>query len=493
MSGQVRRLLVGEHHARVLAEVPDLGTDGWRRLTAEPSLTWRRVAAARPAAAATPLRRRRGKVEALPRPDPATPAPALLEATGTATGTASVARQRLAARVATRLRDAGLTAQVLGVAPAEPGPDPVAEESCWPAGAGVLIFGPGDQDEVNRRFGLAAAAWSLDPDEVPAPSVPSAGLARRNRERRAAVDSLAALCVLPLLAMAVPSLGAATDTRTWGLLLAAAVVGVAVPLLALQALAHRWPWLTEARSRGMVGAAALVVLLVLARAAVAVRVPPPLLAVLALLVAAACVPPVLRLLPEPPVRAAAVGVPVALALLAAPVGDLLDGGYLARLGLRPTDVALSLPQRWWSGAFFAATALAGLAVLAVGWGLLRQADVTGGRRLPPVPVLAVCGVVYAAAVLAFAWGTAWSQGAARPGELPGHWGGIDPAWVCWSATGGPADRVGFTGRRLPPTDVAVVWLGGAGGRAALWSPVSGGVTLDGPVQLRLRDAPGRCG
>ena len=220
-------------------------------------------------------------------------------------------------------------------------------------------------------------------------------------------------------------------------------------------------------------------------------------------------------------RAVAVGAPVALALVAAPVGDLLDGVYLDRLGLRPTDVAVSFAQRWWSGAFFGVTALAGLVLAAVAWGWWRQLDAVGRRRTPAAALLALLGAVYAAALLALSAGVAWNQAGAAADRLPGRWGGIAPAWVCWSPAGagaagggaggggvggasagggsagggavdGSASAVPFAGKGLPPTEYAVVWLGGADGQYALWSPEFGGVRISDQVQLRLRDAPGRC-
>jgi hypothetical protein len=312
------------------------------------------------------------------------------------------------------------------------------------------------------------------------------------RRRRARVDVLAGLCVLPLLLMAVPTLGPWLDQRTWALLLAAAVVCVALPLLVVQALVHGRPALAAVRSRALGLAAALVVLLVAARLAIRLPVPPLVVLVLAALLVAGLTSVALRLLPSSrPVRAVAVGAPVALALVAAPVGDLLDGVYLDRLGLRPSDVAVSFAQRWCSGAFFGVTALAGLVLPAVAWGWWRQLDAVGRRRTPAAALLALLGAVYAAALLALSAGVAWNQAGAAADRLPGGWGGIAPAWVCWSPAGGGA-AVPFAGKGLPPTEYAVVWLGGADGQYALWSPELGGVRISDQVQLRLRDVPGRC-
>ena len=315
------------------------------------------------------------------------------------------------------------------------------------------------------------------------------------------MDLLAGVCVLPLLLMAVPTLGPWLDQRTWALLLAAALVCVALPLLVVQALVHGRPALVAVRARALGLAAALVVLLVAARLVIRLPVPPLAVLVLAALLVAGLTPVALRLLPSSrQVRAVAVGAPVALALVAAPVGDLLDGVYLDRLDLRPTDVAVSFAQRWWSGAFFGVTALAGLVLAAVAWGWWRQLDAVGRRRTPAAALLALLGTVYAAALLALAVGVAWNQAGAASDRLPGRWGGIAPAWVCWApAGGGPvagatagAAAVPFAGRGLPPTEYAVVWLGGADGQYALWSPDLGGVRISDQVQLRRRDAPGRC-
>ena len=348
LGGNLRRLVVGEQRCKVIIEVPDLGVDGWRRLSADPQLRWRRLNPGRPLAGPATLRRRRGKVESPGRPDSAAPAPALLEASGAASGTAAPARQRLAVRAMARLSAAGLHGEVLGAAADEPGVEPVEPESVWPASEDVLIFGPADQDELDRRFALVTGAWSVPEGAAAAPSV----VEPAQRRRRAGVDVLAGLCVLPLLLMAVPTLGPWLDRRTWALLLAAALVCVALPLLVVQALVPGRPALAAVRSRALGLAAALVVLLVAARLAIRLPVPPLVVLVLAGLLVAGLAPVALRLLPSSrPARAVAVGAPVALALVAAPVGDLLDGVYLDRLGLRPTDVAVSFAQRWWSGAY----------------------------------------------------------------------------------------------------------------------------------------------
>ncbi|HWN32919.1 MAG TPA: hypothetical protein VNP03_09245, partial [Pseudonocardia sp.] len=351
--------------------------------------------------------------------------------------------------------------------------------------------------QLDRRFALVTGAWSVPEGAAAAPSV----VEPAQRRRRARVDLLAGLCVLPLLLMAVPTLGPWLDQRTWALLLAAALVCVALPLLLVQALVHGRPALVAMRARALGLAAALVVLLVAARLVIRLPVPPLAVLVLAALLVAGLTPVALRLLPSSrQVRAVAVGAPVALALVAAPVGDLLDGVYLDRLDLRPTDVAVSFAQRWWSGAFFGVTALAGLVLAAVAWGWWRQLDAVGRRRTPAAALLALLGTVYAAALLALAVGVAWNQAGAASDRLPGRWGGIAPAWVCWApAGGGPvagatagAAVVPFAGRGLPPTEYAVVWLGGADGQYALWSPDLGGVRISDQVQLRRRDAPGRC-
>ena len=137
------------------------------------------------------------------------------------------------------------------------------------------------------------------------------------------------------------------------------------------------------------------------------------------------------------------------------------------------------------------TALAGLVLAAVAG--RRQLAAVGRRRTPAAALLALLGAVYAAALLALAAGVAWNQAGAASDQLPGRWGGIEPAWVCWSPAGGGSTAVvPFVGRGLPPTEYAVVWLGGADGQYALWSPELGGVRISDQVQLRRRNTPGRC-
>ncbi|HEY1969392.1 MAG TPA: hypothetical protein VGH89_15680, partial [Pseudonocardia sp.] len=361
--------------------------------------------------------------------------------------------------------------------------------SAWPAAGGVLVFGPAEQAELNRRFALAASIWSLPSDRARPPKVPEPG----QRRRRAIVDLVAVLCVLPLLLMAVPTVGPWLDLRGWALLLAAAAVAVAVPVLVVQALIPRWPLLVGARARALGAAAGLLVLLVLARLLISVPLPPTVVLVVAAGVVAVLTPVALRLLPLD--RPALIGLallPVLLALLATPVGDLLDGVYLERLGLRPTDVALSFAQRWLSGAYFGVIALAGVALAAALWGAFYQLDAVGRRRaVPPAPVLALLGLVYAVALLALSAGAAGRQAGAGNDGLPGRWGGIAPVWVCWSAP--PGGYVPYTGAERPPTGVTVAWLGGASGRFALWSGDTGGATVSDQVQLRIRPSAGPCG
>jgi hypothetical protein len=98
LGGYLRRLVVGEQRCKVIIEVPDLGVDGWRRL---------------------------------------------------------------AVRAMAQLSAAGLHGEVLGAAADEPGVEPVEPESVWPASDDVLIFGPADQDELDRRFALVTGAWSV--------------------------------------------------------------------------------------------------------------------------------------------------------------------------------------------------------------------------------------------------------------------------------------------------------------------------------------------
>jgi len=195
----------------------------------------------------------------------------------------------------------------------------------------------------------------------------------------------------------------------------------------------------------------------------------------------------------------AVGAPVALALVAAPVGDLLDGVYLDRLDLRPTDVAVSFAQRWWSGAFFGVTALAGLVLAAVAWGWWRQLDAVGRRRTPAAALLA-CSA-RCTRPRCWPWPSAWrgTRRVRRPigcpaGGAASHrpgCAGPRPGAARWLAR--PRVRQSCPSPAgLPPTEYAVVWLGGADGQYALWSPDLGGVRISDQVQLRRRDAPGRC-
>lgn len=491
VNGFLRRFVLGERHCRVIFEVPDLGMDAWRRLTAEPGLSWRRLPASRQPSGVPSLprkRRERGRIEPLTRVD--TPVPALVEASGPSFGTASAATQRLAARATAALRMAGLQGEVVGAAASVRDAEPINRDSVWPASDGVLIFGPPDQAELDRRFALTASTWALDLQRLRRPSVGELGEGRR----RAWLDVGAGLCVLPLLLMTVPTVGPWLGTRSWAVLLAASVVCVAGLLLVVQALSHRRPVLARVRSRALAMSVGLLVLLVAARAITGLPVPPSVVLAVAVLLVAALVPVALRLLPTAPPTPVLVGVPLLLAIVAAPVGELLDGVYLGRLGLRVTDVELTFAQLCWSGAFFGLTALAGLALAAALWGVFYQLDAVGGRRtVPPAPWLAVLGLVYLAALLALAANIAWTQAGPGPDGLPGRWAGLAPSWVCWSpANGGQSPAVAFTGRALPPTDRAVAWLGNTPGRSALWSADSGGVTVSGQVQVRLRDAPGPC-
>jgi hypothetical protein len=518
--GLVHRLLGAEHQCRVIVEVAELGADEWRRLatdprlTEEPRLSWRRVGAGRPVGNGqngipSMPRRRRTRVRAdLPSPvRTESPTTILLEATGSSAGPPSVAKQRVAERAVAALRAAGLRADPVGATeidedPATAVPDGAAD-TVWPASDDVLVFGPSDRSELERRYEVLAAAWSLDPYPARSPDTavpPAPELSAPARARRRAVrDSGAVLCTLPLLLMIVPTLGPWWDGRTWLLFLAVALLCLALPLLALQALSHRAPGLVTVRNRALVLAAVLLVLLLLARALVAVPLPPAVPMVAALAVVVVGTPLALRWLPtagpgtaSPSARAAVLaGLPVLLAVLAAPVGDMLDGVYLSRLGLRATDVTLTFAQRWWSGAYFAVLALAAVALAATAWGLWCQLDASGRRqRLPTGPVLALCGAVAVGALLAASAAGARNRAMAGPGELPGAWGGIHPVWVCWTAP--PGGPVPFAGPRLPPTATAVGWLGSTPGRLALWSPASGGVLVSDQVQLRVRDGAGPC-
>jgi hypothetical protein len=411
-----------------------------------------------------------------------------VEAIGTAPGTPATAKRRVAARALVAVRSAGLHGEVVGAADAEPAAEPAATSSVWSAPDGVLIFGPADQPEVSRRFEVAASAWSLDTARARPPEVPDSSVWRR----RAWVDVITGLCLLPLLLMAVPTVGPWLGERDWALWLSASIVCVAVPLLVVQALSPRWPLLTTVRARVLGLAAALVVLLVAARIAVSVPIPPSVVLIGAALVVAVLTPVALRLLPH---RASGLLglalIPVTLAAISAPIGDMLTGVYLNRLGLRATDVAQTFAQRWWSGAFFGIVALAGLAVAATAWGVLYQLDAVGRRKVvPPASVLAVLGVVYVAALLALSLGAAWKQAAVGSDGLPGRWGGIAPTWVCWSAP--DPGRIPFAGIEPPPTSIAVAWLGGTPGRVALWSADVGGATVSDDVALRVRNSAGPC-
>lgn len=489
LTGFVRRIVVGEHHCRVLIEVPDIGVDAWRRLTADHSLSWRRIPTLRqPGGVPIPPRRRRtrGKIEPTARAD--LPVPALVEASGTASGTSAVAKQRVAARAIAALRTAGLDGEVLGAAGAEEGSELVGEDLVWPSSEGVLIFGPPEQDELDRRLAMTASVWSLDADGLRRPSADERG----QRRRRTRIDLGAALCVLPLLLMAVPTVGPWFDGRTWVFLLAAATVCVVLPLLVLQAMAQSRPMLGEVRNRATGLTVGLLVLLLLARLLTGVPVPPTVVTAVAGLMVAVRVPIALPLLPvEVPTRAVLWGAPILLAVAAAPVGDLLDSIYLGRLGLHATDVQQTFAQRWLSGAFFGVTVLAGMAVAAVLWGLVYQLDAVGRRRVtPPAALVTVLSLVYLVAMLALAAGVAGTRAEAAEGELPGSWGGIAPRWVCWSPAGtGPTP---FAGVALPPTGTAIAWLGDAAGQHALWSPETGGVTIPAQIELRVREAPGPC-
>jgi hypothetical protein len=495
LTSYVRRLAVGEQHCRVIIEVADLGATGWRRLTADPELRWRRITGARLGTAA--LRRRRGRAEPVPKTEAAAPVPALLEATGVASGSAAVAKQRLAATAMARLHAAGLDGVVVGAAPADPAeplPEPVAAELAWPASADVLIFGPAEPAELNRRFAVAASAWSLDSDSARPPLVTEPA----ERRRRARMDVITGLCVLPLLLMLVVTVGPWLDQRSWALLLVAALVCVALSLLAVHALTRRHRFFARVRARVLAMGIALVAVLLAARVATRIPVPPLAVVIASAVVVAVFTPVALRLLPaEVPVRAVATWVPLVLVLVAAPVGDLLDGVYLDRLGLRATDVSLTFAQRWWSGAFFGVTALAGLVLGAAVWGWVRRLDAMGRRRaVPPASMVALCGAVYGAVLLAMTASVAWHQAEGTLGELPGRWGGIAPVWVCWSvAAPGSTNAAGsesFTGWAPPPTSHTVAWVGSSGGRHALWSPDTGGATVPDSVRLTRRGEPGRC-
>jgi hypothetical protein len=492
VTGFLRQVMIGRHHCRVLIEVPDLGVDGWRRLSGDPELSWRRVPASRqPGAQASgppAPRKRRARSSMEPRRKPDAPAPAVVEAVGAAPGTPAMAKRRVAARALVAVRTAGLHGEVFAAADAEPAPEPAATTSVWSASDGVLVFGPADQREVSRRFEAAASAWSLDPVRARAPEVLDASVWRR----RAGVDLLTGLCLLPLLLMAVPTVGPWLAQRDWALWLSASIVGVAVPLLAVQALSPRWPFLTTVRARVLGAAVLLVVLLAVARCLVSLPIPPSVVLVGSALVVAVLTPVALRLLPHRSSGLLGLAlIPVILAALAAPVGDMLNGIYLSRLGLRATDVAQTFAQRWWSGAYFGIVALAGLAIAATAWGVLYQLDAVGRRKaVPPASVLTVLGVVYLAALLALSSGAAWKQAGVGSDGLPGRWGGLTPVWVCWSAP--EPGRIPFAGVEPPPTSIAVAWLGGTPGRVALWSADIGGATVSDAIQLRVRTGAGSC-
>ncbi|HZZ46494.1 MAG TPA: hypothetical protein VFE65_06390, partial [Pseudonocardia sp.] len=445
VTGFLRQVMIGRHDCRVLIEVPDLGVEGWRRLCGDPGLSWRRIPASRRPGTSTggPAvpRRRRARASMEPRPKPDAPVPAVVEAVGSASGTPALAKRRVASRALVAVRAAGLHGDVLGAADAEPASEPAVTSEVWSASGGVLVFGPADRDEVARRFAVAASAWELDTARMRAPEVPDSSVWRR----RAWIDVLAGLCLLPLLLMAVATVGPWLGQRTWALWLAASIVCVAVPLLAVQALSPRWPLLTTVRVRVLGLAAVLVLLVVVARAAVSVPIPPSMVLVGAALLVAVLSPVALRLLPHrAPGLLGLTLVPIALAAVSAPIGDMLNGVYLGRLGLRATDVAQTFAQRWWSGAYFGIVALAGLAVAATAWGVLYQLDAMGRRKaVPPASVLTVLGAVYLAALLALASGAAWKQAAVGSDGLPGRWGGITPVWVCWSAA--DPGRIPFAG------------------------------------------------
>ena len=488
---------MGEHHCRVIIEVADLSADGWRRLIAEPELSWRRIAVPRHLSGQAGItglpRRRRSRARVVPLVKVDAPMPALLEVSGTASGTAAVAKQRLATQALVALRSAGLRGEALGAAAAEAagtdsGGAVLGEDLVWPTSNGVLIFGPSEQQELDRRFELACSVWSLGVDRIRRPEVPSPG----QRRRRTVTDLVTGLCVLPLLAMAVPTVGPWLDRRSWALWIAVASVCVAVALAVAHTLSARWPLLAVVRGRGLRAAGLLLALLLLARLLVAVPLPPVALMVTAAVLAAVLFPIALRLLPVThTARLALAGLVGSLVLVAAPVGDLCNAVYLGRLGLRATDVTQTFAQRWWSGAFFGATTLAGVALAVTLWGVVYQLDAVGRRSAKPsTPLLAVCGLVYLAALLAMAAAEAGNQAAAGADELPAGWGGIAPVWVCWSPP--PGVMVPFAGRALPPSTASAVWLGSADARFALWSAQTGGATVSDQVQLRVRDTAGPC-
>ncbi len=519
LSRSLTRVVVGEHHCRVLVEVPDLDPGAWRRLTADPTLSWRRIGAPRAGAAPdapsgapverragtavgpragapVPLRRRRGKVEAPVRRDrpagrdPSAPVPALLEVTGSATGVATVAQRRLAVRALSRLRAAGLTGEVVGTGPADAPACAPPSVRVWPAGRRATLWAPAEQDELDRRFALLAAAWPGLSGRSPRVGAPD------EARVRARVDGAAALCLLPLLLMVVPTAGPWWDSRRWVLVLTAATVCVGLPLLVVHHLAERRRFFGSVRRRILVAAPALLLMLLLTRVLVAVPVPPLVVAAAAGLALAVATPVALRTVPalgtEPGARLAVLAVPAMLVLAAVPVGELLVENYLAPLGLRPADVTLTVAQRWLSGALFGLCALAAAVVAVATWGWAHRSD--GSERLrrpPPAPVLAVLGVVLVAGLFAACAAVAGNRAAPDRGGLPGSWIGVTPTWVCWSVPGGPAGAP-FVGRALPPAGQATVWLGGASGRQTLWSPESGGVTIADPVRLLLRDGPGPC-
>ncbi|MGC7099347.1 hypothetical protein ACPZ19_32130 [Amycolatopsis lurida] len=192
-------------------------------------------------------------------------------------------------------------------------------------------------------------------------------------------------------------------------------------------------------------------------------------------------------------QAAAWGLPLVLGGFTPFAGDLLlSEGYLGALGLRAHDVSVTSAERWLSGAVCTGIALAGAYLVLAGWGMFRRIGAVRGGVTGAFgwSVLLFVSVLYLLTAILAGFQVARQAAEAGPGQLPGYWPGVHPAWVCWQPTG--TDPVPFAGNGLPPTDQAVAWLGTADGRHALWTPTTRGVLVPDDVILRKVPTGGRC-
>ncbi|MDI5978399.1 hypothetical protein [Amycolatopsis magusensis] len=505
-------LLFGEYEVKVLVDVPSV-TEVLDGRFGE--LTVRVVEEARPAPRKSWWRR---KVE------PSAPTRALIEVTGQAAGSKFNAREQVVARVKSMLDDSRIGAVIIAAGVAVP--DRGSADRLWLLGAdgsiglrrrlrrkladgrSVTLYGDGDRTEFERRYRRAVQVWGLDPVVHTLPRLP--GPAERRRDQVGGLWAL--LFVSPFLAMAVlaglslalrlaeepaPVAGlgawAGAVVFPWGAI--ASVAWALVPTWFLAALPPTRPLFLKVASR-----ISGVILVVGSTLAFFVLLPmlwqvaPQIGIVTAVVFAIVFGTVAIRRIPPGRWRqAAGWGLPLVLGGFTPFAGDLLlSEGYLGAIGLRAHDVSVTGADRWLSGAVCTGIALAGAYLVLAGWGMFRRIGAVRGGVAGAFGwmVLLSVSVLYLLTAFLAGFGVARQAAEAGPGQLPGYWPGIHPTWVCWQQTGeGP---VPFAGSALPPRDQAVVWLGTADGRHALWTPATRGVLVPDDVILRRILAAGPC-